>query len=139
MLQRMQANHEMYGFLNLNVRGGVAKRSLESRLPRLSADVIPGVQKPLTADAKLPGYVLYADLAGLVKPTGLNGFRYVLVVVCAFTHYTWAVPIGKKSEAADSISYIIERIRVHVVKAAEPGVRMLHTDQGESCPPPVRS
>ena len=129
MLKRMQANPDLYGFLNLDVRGGVAKRSLGSRLARLPAGVSPGEQKPLR-DAKHPGEVLHADLAGPVRPAGLNGFRYVLVVVCVFTRYTWAVPIRKKSEAAESISYIIERIRVHVVKAGEPGVRILHTDQG---------
>ena len=133
VLRRMEANPDLYGDLNLAVPPGNVGVSGRNHGTRLAVPPYGGDSRndrKLTGKPEGPGHILHADLTGPITPTGVGGFKYVLVVVCAHTRYTFAVPLKSKSEAPEMLSYVIERIRVHVIQPGEKGVKILHSDQG---------
>ena len=84
----------------------------------------------VTENATYAGEVLHADLAGQIKPVGIGGMNYILVVVDEYSRYSHVIPLKSKSGAAEMICLLIERIRTQIVYDKEIGVRRLHTDQG---------
>ena len=101
-LKRMAHNPHYYGNLNIDV---LESESVPGRHQGRLMATKPQGPKPIH-DSKVvpakcdPGEVLHADLTGPISPMGIGGVRYVLFAVCAKSHYLFAYPMKKKSEAA---------------------------------------
>ena len=87
-------------------------------------------QGRLVGRARAPGESLHADVAGPTVPMDIGQAKYVLVAVDELTGFAWVFPMRKKSEAAQLLALLIQRINTQVRQPGEPGVRRLHSDQG---------
>ncbi|GJR84874.1 retrovirus-related pol polyprotein from transposon TNT 1-94 [Tanacetum coccineum] len=57
-------------------------------------------------------YLLYMDLCGLMRVVGINGKRYILVIVDDYSRFTWVRFLRAKDEAPKAIIKCIKNIQV---------------------------
>ena len=85
----------------------------------------------LVGRATTPGESLHADVAGPIVLMGIGKAKYVPVVADECTRYYWVFPMRKKAQTARLLALLIQRINTQTWLPGEPGVRRLHTDQGD--------
>ena len=61
---------------------------------------------------------------------GIGQAKYVLVAVDELTRYARVFPMRTRSQTAQLLALLIQRIKTQVRRPGEPGVRRLHSDQG---------
>ena len=88
-------------------------------------------QGRLVGRATAPGESLHVDVAGPIVPMGIGQAKYVLVAVDERTRSAWVFLMRKSSQTARLLALLIQRINTQVWRPGEPGVRRLHSDQGD--------
>nr|GFB45096.1 retrovirus-related Pol polyprotein from transposon TNT 1-94 [Tanacetum cinerariifolium] len=73
-----------------------------------------------------PLYLLHMDLCGSMRVKSINGKRYVLVVVDAYSRYTWVFFLHSKDEASDVVISFIKKTHVNL----QLQVQRVRTDNG---------
>nr|GEZ92844.1 hypothetical protein [Tanacetum cinerariifolium] len=73
-----------------------------------------------------PLYLLHMDLCGPMCVESINGKRYVLVVVDAYSRYTWVLFLHSKDEASGVIISFIKKTQVNL----QLQVQRVRTDNG---------
>lgn len=76
--------------------------------------------------AKHPLEIVYSDLWGPSPILSTEGYRYYVVFVDAFTHYTWLYPIRQKSDTLN----VFKTFHKFVELQYNSKLRALHTDNG---------
>nr|GEZ05894.1 putative ribonuclease H-like domain-containing protein [Tanacetum cinerariifolium] len=71
-------------------------------------------------------HLLYMDLFGPMRIAGINGKRYVLVIVDDYSRYTWVHFLRSKDEAPEVIIKFLKRITVLL----QSSVIIIRTDNG---------
>nr|GEW24670.1 retrovirus-related Pol polyprotein from transposon TNT 1-94 [Tanacetum cinerariifolium] len=61
-----------------------------------------------------PLYLLYMDLCGPMRVESINEKRYVLVIVDAYSRYTWVFFLHSKDEASEVIISFIKKTQVNL-------------------------
>ncbi|GJW00175.1 retrovirus-related pol polyprotein from transposon TNT 1-94, partial [Tanacetum coccineum] len=59
-------------------------------------------------------YLLHLDLCGPMRVEGINGKKYILVIVDDYSRFTWFKFLRSKDEAPDAIIKCIKNIQVHL-------------------------
>ena len=84
----------------------------------------------LTKVTTSPGECFLTYVAGPIRPLGIGGDKYILVVVDAFTCFLLVMPMRRKAQSASLLAQLFELVRVQFIGKHNNVVRRLHTDKG---------
>ncbi|GKE56260.1 retrovirus-related pol polyprotein from transposon TNT 1-94, partial [Tanacetum coccineum] len=131
--------HRRLSHLNFGVINHLAKHGLVRGLPRLkfekdhlcSACAMGKSKKQshkpkseYTNQEKL--YLLHMDLCGPMRVAGVNGKKYILIIVDDYSRFTWVKFLASKDEVLDFIIKFLKMIQVRLNAT----VRKIRTDNG---------
>ncbi|GJU40449.1 retrovirus-related pol polyprotein from transposon TNT 1-94 [Tanacetum coccineum] len=127
-LQRLRAGYGIVGYrLNFGNLNKLAKDGLAQGIPKLkfqkdhmcSACVLGKSKKsshqPKAEDTNQEKlYLLHMDLCGPMRVEGINGKKYILVIVEDYSRFTWVKFLRSKDEAPNGIIKCIKNIQVRL-------------------------
>ncbi|GKE01407.1 retrovirus-related pol polyprotein from transposon TNT 1-94 [Tanacetum coccineum] len=133
-LWHRQLSHLNFGTLNKLAKGGLARGipRLKFQKNHLCSTCALGKSKKSSHQPKAEDtnqeklYLLHMDLCGSMRVAGINGKRYILVIVDDYSRFTWVRFLRTKDEAPEAIIKCIKNMQVHLNTT----VRNVRTDNG---------
>jgi Reverse transcriptase (RNA-dependent DNA polymerase) len=127
---QMNENNELQTFkfpkLNLN-RWRKIIRTLQCKTCIMTSTRRMSYRDTVGRRASKALIILRCDTHGPVKPTGFDGIRYLLAILCDYSAYAWIFVMKKKSEAAHHIIKLLKHLER---SAAGMPTQCIRTDGG---------